>query len=173
MARARGLMHVVVLRARLGAPIIAGRPGPRCGGARREGGGAMSSEIWRSSPVLGVQNVRRAAEYYRDVLGFALDPVDGIFQPTNDEPGGVYGIVERGGVRIHFQIRRRELPDAKRPLFERDVYVYVDDVDAVHADLQRRGAVIIQSPRRMPYGLHELVVEDLNGHRLAFGEPAR
>lgn len=38
------------------------------------------------------------------------------------------------------------------------------------ADLQRRGAVIIQPPRVAPYGLREIVVEDLNGYRLTFGE---
>lgn len=38
-----------------------------------------------ASPVLGVANVREAAEYYRDVLGFGLDP-DDVFQPSPDEP---------------------------------------------------------------------------------------
>ena len=33
----------------------------------------------------GVGHVRQAAEHYRDVLGFSLDPVDGVFQPTADE----------------------------------------------------------------------------------------
>ena len=55
----------------------------------------MSNQVWQVSPVLGVRNVHRAAEYYRDVLGFSLDPVDGVFQPTSDEPGGVYAIVKR------------------------------------------------------------------------------
>ncbi len=129
----------------------------------------MGNETWKASPVLGVRNVRQAAEYYRDVLGFSLD-VDGVFQPTEDESGGVYAIVKRGGVWIHFQIRRGELPGRERQPLERDAYVYVDDLDALYADLQRRGAVIAQPPRVAPYGLRELVVEDLNGYRIAFGE---
>ena len=133
---------------------------------------AMSNETWRASPILGVRNVRQTAEYYRDVLGFSLDPVDGVFQPREDEPGGVYGIVKRGGVWIHFQIRRGELPEKKGQSFERDVYIYVDDLDALYADLQRRGAVIAQPPSETPYGLRELVVVDLNGYRLTFGECA-
>lgn len=131
----------------------------------------MSRESWKTSPVLGVRNVRQAAEYYRNVLGFSLDPVNGVFQPTGDEPGGVYAIVERGSASIHLQIRRGDLPDRKRQAFERDVYVYVNDLDALHADLQRRGAVIKQRPRVAPYGIREIVVEDLNGYRLTFGEP--
>jgi uncharacterized glyoxalase superfamily protein PhnB len=114
--------------------------------------------------------VRQAAEYYRDVLGFSLDPVDGVFQPTSDEPAGVYAIVTRSGVGIHFQIRRGELPQRSRQAFERDVYLYVEDLDGLYADLQRRGAVILQPPRAAPYGIREIVVEDLNGYRLAFGQ---
>lgn len=95
----------------------------------------MKLKSWLVSPVLGVGDMRRAAEYYRDVLGFTLDPVDGVFQPTSDEPGGV-----------------------------------VDALDALHADLVRRGAVITQGPRMAPYGIRELEVEDLNGYRLTFGE---
>jgi uncharacterized glyoxalase superfamily protein PhnB len=130
----------------------------------------MSRESWRASPVLGVRQVRQAAEYYRDVLGFSLDPADGVFQPTEDEPGGVYAIVKRDGVWIHFQIRRGEHLEGKRQPLERDIYLYVDNLDTLYSDLERRGAVIIQPPRTAPYGLRELVVEDLNGFRLTFGE---
>jgi len=128
---------------------------------------------WQIAPVLGVPNVRRAAEHYRDVLGFHLDPVEGVFQPSADEPGGVYAIVDREGVRVHLQIRRGERAAAgggERPAFERDVYLYVRELDAVHADLVRRGARVLQPPRRAPYGIREIVVEDLDGHRLTFGE---
>src|SRR5206468_9965627 len=90
----------------------------------------LNSTTWRASPVLGVRNVRQAAEYYRDVLGFTLDPVDGVFQPSPDEPGGVYGIVKRSGVWIHFQIRRGHLPQPTRQPFERDVYLYIADLDS-------------------------------------------
>ena len=130
----------------------------------------MSNESWRVAPILGVQNVRQTAEYYRDVLGFDLDPEDGVFQPSPDEPGGVYAIVKRDGVWIHFQIRRGEIPQRERPSLERDVYLYVDNLDELYVDLQRRGAQITQPPRQAPYGLREIVIEDLNGYRIAFGE---
>jgi uncharacterized glyoxalase superfamily protein PhnB len=130
----------------------------------------MAMSAWRASPILGVRNVRQAAEYYRDVLGFDLDPVDGVFQPSPDEPRGVYGIVKRAGVWIHFQIRRGETPQRARQAFERDVYLYVDELDSLHAELQKRKAVIVHPPQMTPHGIRELVVEDLNGYRLAFGE---
>lgn len=130
------------------------------------------SKAWHASPVLGVRQVRRTAEYYRDVLGFALEPND-VFQPSPNEPDGVYGIVKRAGAWIHFQIRRGELPERQRPAFERDVYMYVDDLDAIYADLQRRGARVQAAPQMAPHGIREIVVEDLNGYRLAFGELPR
>lgn len=133
----------------------------------------MKRETWTASPVLGVGQVRQAAEYYRDVLGFSLDPVDGVFQPSPDEPGGVYAIVKRLGVWIHFQIRRDGSPRAQRPAFERDVYLYVDDLDGLYSDLRRRGANIRSAPQMAPHGIREMVVEDLNGYRLAFGELGR
>ena len=120
----------------------------------------MSRKPWKASPVLGVRNV----------LGFSLDPDDGVFQPSADEPGGVYGIVSRSEVLIHLQIRRGALPERRRQAFERDVYLYVDDLDALHADLKRRGAVIQQGPHVAPYGIREIEVDDLNGYRLTFGE---
>ena len=126
--------------------------------------------MWQASPVLGVRRVREAAEYYRDVLGFSLDPVDGVFQPSADEPDGVYAIVKRPGVWIHLQIRRGEFPERPRAAYERDIYLYVDDVDALYEDLQRRGARILSPPGMAPHGIREMVVEDLNGYRLAFGE---
>jgi uncharacterized glyoxalase superfamily protein PhnB len=112
---------------------------------------------WQICPILGVPRVRPAAEYYRDVLGFQLDPERGVFQPVADEPDGVYAIVERDGACVHLQIRRgeRTLRPAQRGAYERE--------------LKQRGASV-QPPKRAPYGIRECEVEDLDGHRLAFGE---
>ena len=128
--------------------------------------------FWYASPILGVAHVRRTAEYYRDVLGFQLGP-DGVFQPSDDEPEGVYAIVRRPGVALHLQIRRDAPPRRERPSFERDVYVYVDALDAVHAELVQRGAHVVSPPAMAPHGIREFVVEDPDGHRLAFGEIPR
>ena len=75
------------------------------------------NRTWRASPILGVPRVRQAAEYYRDVLGFTLDPVDGVFQPSPSEPDGVYAIVKRPGAWVHFQIRRGDPQERKRAAF--------------------------------------------------------
>jgi len=125
---------------------------------------------WQASPVLRVPKVRQTAEYYRDVLGFSLDPVDGVFQPSSDEPEGVYAIVKRPGAWIHFQVQRGETQPQQRDSFEQDVYLYVDNVDRIHGEFKRQGAKIQSPPRLAPHGIREMVVEDLNGYRLVFGE---
>jgi uncharacterized glyoxalase superfamily protein PhnB len=130
----------------------------------------MNQTAWRASPILGVPDVRQAAEYYRDVLGFDLDPVNGVLQPTADEPGGVYAIVKRSGSWLHLQVRRGPQENRIRGAFERDVYFYVSGLDRLYEELLSRGARILQSPRTAPYGLRELEVEDLNGFRLTFAE---
>lgn len=72
--------------------------------------------------------------------------------------------------QVHLQIRRGDLPERKRPSFEKDVYIYVNNLDELYVDLQGRGAVVSQPPRVSPYGLREIVVENLNGYRIDFGE---
>ena len=131
----------------------------------------MNNTIARISPIFGVKRVRQAAEYYRDVLGFSLDPVDGVFQPSPAEPDGVYAIVKSGDVWIHFQIRRDAIPIRGRHSLERDVYLYVDDISAVHTELVSRGANIVSPLSNTPYGIREFTVEDLNGFRLTYGQP--
>ena len=128
----------------------------------------------RVSPILGVASPRKSAEYWRDVFGFSLDPVDGVFAPVPGDDDGVYAIVKRGEAWVHFQ--RRPAADsgayraAPRGPLERDVYVYVDDLTTVFRDLVARGATLVQPPTAMPYGLVELLTEDSDGHRVAFGQ---
>ncbi|MBX7131294.1 MAG: VOC family protein [Fimbriimonadaceae bacterium] len=130
----------------------------------------MQTGSWTASPILGVRRVREAAEYYVSVLGFDLDPEFGVFQPEADDPQGVYAIVKREGVWLHLQIRRGEEPVRVRESIECDVYIYVPDVESLHAEFQERGANILRPPADQAYGLRDMVVEDLNGYRLVFGQ---
>jgi uncharacterized glyoxalase superfamily protein PhnB len=51
-----------------------------------------------------------------------------------------------------------------------DVYVYVDDVGALHEELVGRGAEILLAPTDTAYGMHEFRVRDPAGYVLAFGK---
>ena len=81
----------------------------------------------------------------------------------------MYAFLEREGATVHLQIRRREI-NQQREHIESDAYFYVDDADALHAELSRRGAHIVRGPEDGPsYDLRDFVVEDLDGNRLMFG----
>jgi uncharacterized glyoxalase superfamily protein PhnB len=105
--------------------------------------------------VLQVRDVRAALAWFRDVLGFEVEPY---------EDGSVYGYARSGGVSFHLACG----PDPE--LWA--AYTYVDDVDPLHAELVERGAEVIQPPTEKGYGMRELVIRGPGGHVLAFGEPS-
>ncbi len=51
-----------------------------------------------------------------------------------------------------------------------DIYVYVDDVDALHEELVGRGAEILAAVNETGYGCREFRVLDPHGYILAFGK---
>lgn len=123
---------------------------------------------WSVAPVLGANDVRAAARYYEDKLGFHCDPETGIYGGIGDE-GAVYAILDRDGIVVHLQIRRREI-NARRQRIENDAYFFVPDADALHEELAVRGATILRPPADAPgYGLRDFLVADLDGNRLMFG----
>ena len=124
---------------------------------------------WRIAPILGVRNVRKAVEYYTNVLGFELP--NPIFEGVAEGEGGVYAIVHREAIEIHLQIRRRELFADERESIESDAYLFVADADALYDELKGRGARIVRVIQDEPYGLRDFTIEDLEGHRIVFGTP--
>lgn len=47
--------------------------------------------------------------------------------------------------------------------------IFIEDVDALHAEYQTSGAIIRQPPTNFPWGVREMNIEDLDGHRLRMG----
>jgi catechol 2,3-dioxygenase-like lactoylglutathione lyase family enzyme len=114
--------------------------------------------------VLLVDDVGRALDYYRDKLGF-----EGHAWEVNP---GHYGYASRDNCHVHFACFQDAGPrpnskDVPPDMF--DVYIYVDDVDALHAELSERGADILSPPVDTDYGLREIRVRDPHGYILAFG----
>lgn len=118
-----------------------------------------------SCPHFLVADVRRAAEYYRDKLGFRI--IGYFFE----EPP-VFGMVDRDGAEIHLRLATDGLKGSNR---ERegdalDCYVRVKDVEALHAEFKEKGAEIIQAPILRIYGMKEIEVRDLDGFVTCFGQ---
>jgi len=120
------------------------------------------------APQFAVPDVTVAAEYYRDVLGFK------ILGYWLDPP--IYAIVERDAVVIHFGKLDRGVaaaPNITRREGSIDAYIWVDDVDALYAELQSRGAKVVERPTTQVYKSYEMIVEDHLGFRLAFAMNAQ
>ena len=49
------------------------------------------------------------------------------------------------------------------------IAVFVDDVDALHAELAARGARVVKPTQDYPYGMRDFDVVDLDGNQLTFG----
>ena len=115
--------------------------------------------------VLLVEDVKRAADYYRDRLGFAI----WLYDANPDH----YASAERDDCHVHFAHfdGARAQPNSKLvPPDMFDAYFWPDDVDALHAEFKERGARIVHAPTDQPYGLREFRVQDPDGYILAFGK---
>jgi catechol 2,3-dioxygenase-like lactoylglutathione lyase family enzyme len=123
------------------------------------------TRLLRSSPYFPVADVAETAAYYEAVLGFAREYVAG--EPPQ------FAICSRDGLAV--MLRRVEAPERIRPSEAQggtwDAFFWVDDVDALHAELVGRGATIVYGPiHQQAYSMRELAVRDGDGHVLGFGQ---
>jgi catechol 2,3-dioxygenase-like lactoylglutathione lyase family enzyme len=109
--------------------------------------------------VLAVPDLERSGGYFRDVLGFRIDwaEMDG------------WRLAVRDGVRVMLGHCPDETPAADIGAHSWFGYLAVEDVDALHAELTARGAAC-SAPKDQPYGMREIIVTTIDGHRLVFGQ---
>jgi catechol 2,3-dioxygenase-like lactoylglutathione lyase family enzyme len=123
-------------------------------------------QIISLAPQHWVPDVIDTAEFYRDVLGFTFTRFHG------DPPGFV--ILERDGARLMFRTARQGHPPPasnwSKPGDLTDIYLYVEDVAALAAELRAKGAEIVREPEMQEYAVKELHVRDCNGRLLCFGQ---
>lgn len=125
-------------------------------------------------PQFTVPDVRRTAEYYRDVLGFRIAGYWDGRSATPDANGApLFGIVQRDGIQVFFNRADGAMPRGGRAEGAYDVYIRVRGLDALAAELRQRGADIVDGPEDREYGQREVVVRDCNGLMIGFGEELR
>jgi uncharacterized glyoxalase superfamily protein PhnB len=117
------------------------------------------------SPFFLVADVTKAAEFYRDKLGFKI--IGYFFE----EPP-VFAMVGRDDKVVMLSLMQTSRGGSNRSHKSDaiDAYFWVDDVDALHAEFQRAGADVIMPPQLRIYGMKELEVRDLDGYVLCFGQ---
>ena len=113
---------------------------------------APLSRIRQPVPELPVEDVERAQEYYRDILGFEIGWL---------YPGKEIGSVSRGDVVIFF--RKTQAPFA--PAVH---WVFADDVEESYKELKAAGANIVEPLEQTPWRLRQFTVDDLDGNRFYF-----
>lgn len=110
--------------------------------------------------VFPVADVGRSLTYYLDQLGF---------HEYFRMPDLSYAIVELDAVSIHLMLAR----DNRAALGQSIIYVFADDVDALHEQLQERGCPIEVPPEDFFYGMREMSVRDPDGNRITFGQEVK
>ena len=118
------------------------------------------------APILVSSEVRRTAEYYRDVLGFEL-----VEHYENPEP---FATLYRDTVEIVVvqAVRGRIESNAERYGTGYDAYLDTDQVagvDLLYNELRGKGAHIVAAPATTPYGSYEFALEDIDGRRVGIG----
>lgn len=108
------------------------------------------------TPRLPVADVEKALAFYVDRLGFKLgwtwgDPI-------------THGNVCRGSISLDLI----STPQGRRGTGM--AYIQLSGVDAYFAELKGRN-LELDPPEDRPYGMRDFEVVDLDGNRLAFGEP--
>ncbi|MEG3633878.1 bleomycin resistance protein [Micromonospora palythoicola] len=112
----------------------------------------------RVAPVVPVRDLDAALDRYRR-LGFTVRAYPG---------GERYGFVERDAVSLHLT----EWAEHDPARTASTVYLYVSDVDALHAEWAASGVEgRLTGPRDTPYDLREFALVDPDGTLHRVGSP--
>ncbi len=121
---------------------------------------------WGIAPYFIVDDVVATANFYRDKLGFTYKRFWG--EPPR------FCMVMRGGIVI--MLGQLDSSGLMRPNSRAypggelwDAYVWIDDADALSAELKAKGVEIAREICDQPYGNRDFDVVDCNGYRLCFG----
>ena len=125
----------------------------------------MANEQWQVAPVVVVRDLAVSLAYWRDVMGFT------VIDTFKDPP--IMAFMGRRG--IQFMLRETggdPIPGTNRSYVGTawDAHVWVDDADALHAEMTARGATV-SGLRDTFYGNREFEVTDPGGYLIAFGGP--
>jgi catechol 2,3-dioxygenase-like lactoylglutathione lyase family enzyme len=110
-----------------------------------------------AATVFVVDDIDASLAHYRDALGFdvTFEYGDPLF----------YVCLCRDEVALHLLAAR----GTKRLPGNGGICIFVKDVDAVHAELVKRGAKVVKPPADYDYGMRDFDVLDLDGNQITYG----
>lgn len=115
--------------------------------------------ITSAIPVIAVSDSARSEDYYCRILGFERQFA---YRPDASKVDPCYLGIARDGVWLHLQSFKRERAGMT------DAFLWVADVDLLHAEVAARGAVIHMPPTDQTWGTREVGVRDPDGNVLVF-----
>ncbi|PYP66947.1 MAG: hypothetical protein DMD26_06145 [Gemmatimonadetes bacterium] len=107
----------------------------------------------KAEPQLPHDDVARGVAYYQDVLGFKIN-----YQQHD------LGVMDRDEITLLLVARTEQQGIAA-------AYIFVQNVDALYAELRGKGANVDGRPVSHPWGLRDFSIVDLERNRLTFGQP--
>lgn len=116
----------------------------------------------RVVPMIHVPDVKATAEWYKEI-GFSIDDTYG-----EDGEGLSFAILSFGESQLMFNCGGQPSSARRR---EVDLYVYTNNVDALHERLKDR-VDVVEAPHDTFYGMREVIIRDINRFWLTFGQPS-
>ncbi|MGB8029387.1 MAG: VOC family protein [Terracidiphilus sp.] len=119
------------------------------------------------SPCFIVSNVDRTIAFYCDKLGF-----ESRFQQPDTNP--FFAIVGRDTAQLFVKAEKNVLPQpnhTRHAYMRLDAFVYVEDPDALAAELSGCGADFSAPLKNTNDGLRGFEIRDPDGYVLFFGRP--
>ena len=113
-----------------------------------------------SRVVLAVRDLRKATQFYTDVLGFRRDPVD----------ARGWSFISKDAFKLMLGECADEVPAAEVGNHAWFARVMVEGLDEYFEEVSARGADVISEPADRAYGLREFVIRTPDGHRLMFAQ---
>jgi len=110
--------------------------------------------------MIHVPDVRQTVDWYR-AIGFDVTVTYG-----DDGDGMSFAMVSFGAGEVMFSSGGRLSSQHRR---EVDLYAYTEDVDGLYDQIKER-VEVVEGPHDMFYGMREIIVRDLNGFWITFGQ---
>jgi uncharacterized glyoxalase superfamily protein PhnB len=116
----------------------------------------------RCTPHLTVKNLKQTIDYYRDILGFTDEWTFG------DRDGGI----RRDEMRLLFGEDSGFTNDINNNKHRLALMWFVNNIEEVYDEFQKKGIPIADHLRIHSYGLREFAFTDINGYYIRIAEGA-
>jgi predicted enzyme related to lactoylglutathione lyase len=121
------------------------------------------TRVLDSRSVLAVQNLETSTQFYIEVLGFQLDPVN----------AKGWSFLSMDSFKLMLGECADEVAAGETGNHSWFVRLSIEGLDDYHREISARGAEVSAAPADKRWGLREFVIRTPDGHRIMFAERIR